>query len=236
MSSKVWRILFFSLTTKSSHFYLFFPQLLRISDDALLNLMLPISTPAFGHILFERNTGFITTWKRRCNPEIAVLLCGSTSTCPWWNLPELFPPAATHIRGVKLYIHMKNKMWKRLNNHCPKKLAWPPQWIPITGRTEWRQSPSTTWSELGNKEQSCSELQLNYQVRAPTDPGLRIQGRYLLKQEAMTPTADCLIIYNAQRRPDVWAGSQWQCRRRLHCKESCVKIMTQPLCCPRTFI
>lgn len=36
-------------------------------------------------------------------------------------------------------------------------------------------------SKLGNKDPSGSELQLNYQVRAPTDPGPCIRGRYLLK-------------------------------------------------------
>lgn len=73
---------------------------------------------------------------------------------------------------------------------------------------------------LENKEQSLlqhRDRRLNYEARAPRDPGSRIWSSYLLKQEAMTPTADCLIIYNARCRlcERVYNGSL----REARCKE-----------------
>lgn len=43
----------------------------------------------------------------------------------------------------------------------------------------------------------CSDFQYNYEVQALWDLGTHSCNSYLLKQEGMTPTADCLIIYNA---------------------------------------
>lgn len=42
-------------------YFLIFSQLWRISDDALLNLMLPVSTPAFGQMLFQEET-LVSSW------------------------------------------------------------------------------------------------------------------------------------------------------------------------------
>lgn len=49
---------FFSLRGDNTRYFLIFSQLLRISDDALLNSMLPVSTPAFGHMLFSKKHWF----------------------------------------------------------------------------------------------------------------------------------------------------------------------------------
>lgn len=55
-SEEVVKDFFFSLRSDNTRYFLIFSQLLRISDDALLNSMLPVSTPAFGHMLFFKET------------------------------------------------------------------------------------------------------------------------------------------------------------------------------------